>query len=170
MIDPKVQITVDKELRNRLVAAKQTFHKTWDDFFSFLLNFYIKHSGEDGEAIKDYEYERFYLGDALPDSVSRHHQELFMVLTELEAAFKTTENGKDKAFIGEKIARINAIAKDVATGVEEDRIKQEIAQIKSNRLKILKNIAPSKREMIKNPEKEHEQRKNQEAEEEDKNE
>ena len=152
----KVQIAVEKDVRDRLSVAKQTLNKTWDDFFPFLLDFYIKHAGEDGENIKDYEYEKYYLGDALPDSASRHHQELSNVLTELENTFKTTENGKEKAFIGEKIARINAILKDVATDVESNRLTEEIAQIKQNRLKILKNIAPSERVLTKDPLKKYE--------------
>ena len=152
----KVQIAVEKDVRDRLSVAKQTLNKTWDDFFPFLLDFYIKHAGEDGEDIKDYEYEKYYLEGALPDSASRHHQELSNVLTELENTFKSTENGKEKAFIGEKIARINAILKDVAMDVESTRLVEEIAQIKQNRLKILKNIAPSERVLIKDPLKEHE--------------
>lgn len=156
MLQQRVQISVEKPVRDRLSVAKQTLNKTWDDFFPFLLDFYIKHAGEDGEAIKDYEYEKYYLDDALPDSASRHHQELSNVLTELENTFKTTESGRDKAFIGEKIARINAILKDVATDIESNRLTEEIAQIKQNRLKILKNIAPSTRVLVKDPLKEHE--------------
>ena len=152
----KVQISVEKDVRDRLSVAKQTLNKTWDDFLPFLLDFYIKHAGEDGENIRDYEYEKYYLGDALPDSASRHHQELSNVLTELENTFKSTDDARDKAFIGEKIARINAILKDVATDVESNRLTEEIAQIKQNRLKILKNIAPSERVLIKDPLKKYE--------------
>jgi len=147
----RVTIQIERELRDRLSTARISVNKTWDDYLEFLLQFYIKHADKDDSVTDTHEYERFYLGDQLPDSLSHHQRELFSILSELENDFKNNPDIKIKAMLAEKIAKINATAKQISEGVQEDRIAEEIAQIKANRLKIFKNIAPTNRILVKDP-------------------
>ena len=87
---------------------------------------------------------RFCISSPDTSSLEFHRDQLTKILTDLEHTYATTGDPKDKATIAEKIARINASLKDISKTDESSRVLEEIAQIKKNRLKILKNIAPTK--------------------------
>jgi len=140
----KVQILIDRSTKNRLIEAKNALRKTWDDFFLYLLEFYIAHSDEDDKELEKAEAIRYCLTDADTSTLAYHREQLAKILTDLERSVAQTEDPKDKAVIAEKIARINTSLKDIAETDAGSRLLEEIGRLKKNRLKILKNIAPTK--------------------------
>ena len=140
----KVQILIDSSTKHRLTEAKNALRKTWDDFLLYLLEFCIAHSDEDDRELEKAEAIRYCLTDADTSSITYHREQLTKILTDLEKTVAETEDPKDKATIAEKIARINTALKEIAETDTSSRILEEIGQLKKNRLKILKNIAPTK--------------------------
>jgi len=137
-------ILVKSTTKQKLSEAKEILRKTWDDFLVYLLEFYISHADEDDRELDKADVMRYCVSSPDTSSLEFHRDQLTKILTDLEHTYATTGDPKDKATIAEKIARINASLKDISKTDESSRVLEEIAQIKKNRLKILKNIAPTK--------------------------